>query len=104
MIFKSKQRGKNRSGDQNMGRTGPGTVRNMDTWGQMEAGVRQEEGVAFDVRLQSCTVQDLVSRSTPRTWRRKWGSGGQQPALKRFKGKKGPVCRWGQGRKRSRRR
>ena len=39
-----KQRGKNRSGDQNTGRMGPGTLRNMDTWGQMEAGVRQEEG------------------------------------------------------------
>ena len=26
-------------------------------------------GVVFDVRLQSRTVQDLVSRSTPRTWR-----------------------------------
>ena len=64
----AKKRGKNRSGDQNTGRTGPGKVRNKDKWGWMEAGVRQEEGVAFDMRLQSSTVQDLVSRSTPRTW------------------------------------
>lgn len=54
------------------------------------AGVaRQEEGVAFDVRLQSCTVQDLVSRSNTKNL--VGGSGVQEASSllsKRFKGKK----------------
>ena len=67
-------------------------------WGETRGGGR----LRYETAKQYCTGS--CEQINTKNLGGGCSSGGQQPALKQFREKTGPVCRWGQGRKRSRRR